>query len=355
MFGFGGATHLGVDFGTSSIKAVVLGVKNKRPTLVNYGEVMLDTLGQNEIRSQGNYDALVTVYLRSLLDQMKVKTNRAYVAMPSFIGLITMVEFPEMSERELGEAIRFEAHKYIPSPLEEVALSWEIVGERERDGGKRIEVLLVAALNKEVERYESYVKSVNLEMRLLELETFSLVRAVVNGDTGIYLVIDIGSRATNMVLVENGLVKVSRNLDVGGRDVTRAIADNLSIAPDRAEILKKSGKDLLNTPEGRLVFPALQSIGGEASRMMQIFLNQHPEKRIDGIILSGGTAELAGLPSYYQSLLGLPVSVGDPWRHIAYDPKLTEAVKRMGPTFSVALGLALHGVGTASTSVLSLK
>ncbi|MEP7162142.1 MAG: type IV pilus assembly protein PilM [Candidatus Moraniibacteriota bacterium] len=351
MFGFGKPFFLGIDFGTSSIKVVLLSVKDNRPVLMNYGEVDLGSLERGGVSNQGDYDATVTVYLRSLLDRMKVKTKEAYVAMPAFIGLITLVEFPEMSEQELEEAIRFEAHKYIPSPLEEVALSWEIVGRRESgkdpETGKvsnRIEVLLVAALNKEVERYESYIKSTGCEMQLLELETFSLVRAIVDGDTGVYLVIDIGSRATNLILVEHGLVKVSRNLDIGGKDVTRTITESLSIALDRAEALKKSGKDFLNSPESKLIFPGLQSIGAEAERMMGIYKEKHPDSRFDGIILSGGTAGLVGLPKYFGDMLGVPVSVANPWRTILYDPKLEGAIARMGPSFSVALGLALQGV-----------
>lgn len=364
MFGFRKPTFLGIDFGTSSIKVVELSVKENRPILINYGEVSLASLERAGASNQGNYDATLTIYLRSLLDRMKVRTKDAYVAMPAFIGLITMVDFPSMSERELQEAIQFEAHKYIPSPLDEVALSWEVVGERTSDPDpqtgrttQKLEVLLVAALHKEVERYESYVKAVDCEMKLLELETFSLVRAIVNGDTGTYLVIDIGSRATNLVLVENGLVQVSRNIDVGGRDITRTLTDSLSIAPDRAEVLKKSGKDFLNTPEGRLVFPSLESIGSEASRVMSNYLERHPDARIDGIILSGGTAGFTGICDYYQQMLGVPVSIGNPWRQVAYDGKLEGAVQRMGPSFSVALGLALHGAGSEikTKSKINLK
>ncbi len=352
MFGFGKPTFLGIDFGTSSVKVVVLSVKENKPILVNYGEVSLALLERAGLSSQGNYDATVTVYLRALLDRMQVRTKDAYVAMPAFIGLITLVDFPLMSERELQEAIQFEAHKYIPSPLDEVALSWEVVGENTSEPdpttgrtNQKLEVLLVAALHKEVERYESYVKAVDCEMKLLELETFSMVRSVVNGDAGTYLVIDIGSHSTNLVLVENGLVKVSRNIDVGGRDITRTLTESLSIASDRAEILKKSGKDFLNSPEGKLIFPSLEAIGSEASRVIQNYLTRHQNSRIDGIILSGGTAGFTGICTYYQNMLGVPVSVGNPWRQIGYDPKIQSAVDRMGPSFSVALGLALQGVG----------
>lgn len=349
MFGFNKPSFLGIDFGTSTIKAVELSVEGKDVYLKNYAEIDLSSVEKNREDTQGNYDARVTTYLRALLERLQPGTKQVYVAMPAFIGLVALVEFPKMTEKELQEAIQFEAHKYIPSPLEEVALSWEIVGEvpgTEPDKNK-VEVLLVAALNKEVERYESYIKSVGFDMQLLELETFSLVRSIVDGDQGVYLVTDIGSRATNLVLVEDGLVKVSRNLDVGGRDVTRTLTEGLNIAEDRAETLKKSTNDYLNAPGTKLIFPALETIGAEMGRIIALHQTKHPDRPIDGIILSGGTAGLTGLVTYYGTLLKIPVVIGDPWKRVAHAPELEGAIKRMGTSFSVALGLALQGTNRA--------
>jgi type IV pilus assembly protein PilM len=350
MFGFNKPTFLGIDFGTSSIKAVELSVEGGEVHLKNYAEINLSSIERETGNAQGNYDARVTTYLRALLDRLQPVTKQVYIAMPAFIGLVALVEFPKMSEKELQEAIQFEAHKYIPSPLEDVALSWEIVGEIPVPGANqgdqsrnRVEVLLVAALNKEVERYESYIKSVGFDMQLLELETFSMVRSVVDGDQGVYLVADIGSRATNLVLVENGLVKVSRNLDVGGRDVTRTLTEGLNIAEDRAETLKMSSKDYLNTPGTKLIFPALEAIGSEMERIISMHRLKHPDRPINGIILSGGTAGLTGLTAYYGALLDLPVTIGNPWKRVISTPELETAINRMGTSFSVALGLALQG------------
>lgn len=352
MFGNTQKTYLGVDFGTSSIKIVELGAENKEPILLNYGEISLSVLEAMRSSDQGNYDAQITIFLRALLDRMQSKTKEVYVAMPAFIGLIALVEFPQMSENELKDAIQFEAHKYIPSPLEEVALSWEVVGEHEevaQDNSekklKKLEVLLVAALNKEVERYESYVQAVGYDMQLLELETFSMVRSTVQDSNGAYLVIDIGSRATNFVLVENRLAKMSRNLDVGGQDITRTLMEGLSISYDRAESLKKSDKDFLNSRESRMTFLSFEMIAGEIERMLQARQAKNPDaKKIHAIILSGGTAGMKGITEYFSGLLHIPVEVANPWRGIRFDQSLQPAIARMGTSYSVALGLALRGV-----------
>jgi len=254
-----------------------------------------------------------------------------------------------MEESELQEAIRFEAHKHIPSSLDEVAINWEVVGRHNVSGdGEKMEVLLVAALNKEVSRYEKYIAGTGFSLDFLELETFSITRSIIsNKEKGTFLIIDIGSRATNLILIENGIIKASRNLDMGGKDVTRVLAESLNITEDRAKVLKKSGKDFLIAPESALVFPALQMIAREAERMLATCQAKHPDVKCKQIVLSGGTAQFIGLAKYYENLLKLPVVLGDPWKNVQYDPKLARKVNELGPAFSVAIGLALRHIDTA--------
>ena len=346
-FGFGKPHFLGIDFGTASIKAVELSIKDDRPVLINYGQVSLADLEKGTPPQGRSYDEEVDLHLQALLQQMKPKSRAAYVAMPAFIGLISLIEFPLMEESELREAVRFEAHKYIPSSLDEVALSWEIVGIQDIPGGAgKMEVLLVAALNKEISRYEQHIAGAGLALDFLELETFSIVRSIVGNEPGLVLLIDIGSRATNLILVESGLVKVSRNLDVGGRDITRVIAESLSITEERAKVLKRSGKDFLIAPESALVFPVLQMIASEAERMLATYQAKHSGVQCKGVVLSGGTAQFSGLVHYYANMLKLPVTLGDPWKNVEYDPRLARKIGEFGTSFSVALGLALRGTDT---------
>lgn len=346
FFGRNKTHFFGIDFGTSLIKAVELTVADGKPKLVNYGQVDLARLEKDGTTAGSSHENEVALYLQALLERFQPKSRSVYVAMPAFIGLISLVELPEMNEEELKEAIKFEAHKYIPSPLEEVALSWEVVGIHEENAGgpKKMEILLVAALNKEVERYQKYIADAKLKMEFLELETFSLVRSIIGDQPGVYLLVDIGSRATNLILVQDGLVKMSRNLDVGGKDVTWTLQEGLDVTLERAEVLKKSSKNFLSTPESAMVFPVFEAIGSEAGRMLASYRAKYPEITCQGVVLSGGTAQMVGLPEYYARMLGLPVSIGNPWQRITYDPSATADIKQLGTSFSVALGLALAGI-----------
>lgn len=145
---------LGVDFGTESVKAVELRIRGGRPYISNYGEAALFPKDRQRSSARSLREE-VAVRFRALLERLQPGTDEVCISIPSYLGLIFLVDFPEMTSQELAEAVQFEARKYIPSPLDEVSLSWEAVGEYEfSDSGKtmkKTEVLLVAALQKDIE------------------------------------------------------------------------------------------------------------------------------------------------------------------------------------------------------------
>ena len=344
---FGNPRFLGIDFGTASLKAVELELVGDKPVLVNYGVADFSHLEEELKEANYTYDEAVALYLHALLAKMNPTTDQAHIAMPAYTGLIALVDFPSMSEAQMSEAVRFEAHKYVPMALDDVALSWEIVGRRETGEGEGVmEVLLVAALKKEVARYQGYIAQEKLEMSLLEIETFSIVRSLIGTEPGAKLLIDLGSRATNIILADGGEVKLGRNIDTGGKDMTRTLAETMDVTKERAEDLKKSGKDFLNQPTSAVTFPSLQIIVSEALRVIESHETKHPESQVGEIILSGGSARLAGLPEYLSKLIGRPVSIGHPWSKIQSTEKQQAIIHETGSSFAVAIGLALGGIET---------
>jgi type IV pilus assembly protein PilM len=343
----------GIDFGTSAIKIVELSYKNQKAHLSNYGWVDLGLPiegAEKEIRLL-SFDDKLKIYLQKIVERMKLKSDSVYVAMPGFTGLITLLEFPEMKPAELEKAIQFEAHKYIPTSLNDVALGWEIIAKKDdsnvlvkKGTPGKIQVLLVAAPKKEVARYESIVRNTRLKIKALELETFSLARALVGDDLGVFLIIDIGARATNVILVEKGVVKVNRSIDIGGNEITSTIADSMNISRQRAEILKKENRDLLNSKESSIIMPTLEFVVNESMRIISAYKEKNKDGRIDGIIISGGSARLKGVDEYFTKMLNVQAVIGKPWKRITVDEKLAPIIEKIGTSYSVALGLALRGI-----------
>ncbi|MFZ1736197.1 MAG: pilus assembly protein PilM, partial [Candidatus Moraniibacteriota bacterium] len=272
MFGINKPYFLGIDFGTSYIKAVELTLRKGLPELVNYGYIEMSfTEGKNAALAAQSPEKSIHDYLGALLKTFMPKAKAINMALPGFSGLITLIELPEMEAKELDQAIQFEAHKYIPAPLEDVAFSWEVISQNGKSGDvsgkKTMEVLLVAALKKEVSKFERYIDGIGMPVDLLELEIFSLARAVSGDKVGSSLIVDIGSRATNLVLVRDGDVRLNRSLNTGGNEITSTLSEGLGISWERAEELKCGTKDFLTQPESALVFSTLDAITSEVRRI----------------------------------------------------------------------------------------
>lgn len=352
MFGFFEKKYfVGVDFGTFSIKVVEVMVEDGKAQLVNFG--IADIYEGSELTDTSSYRDRQIQYFVALLRRMKTHTKEVNVAIPGSGGLVAIMEFPKMDRGELVEAIRFEAHRYVPVDMNEVVLSWDMLkNSRKAEDGKDIQdateterVILVAALKKDVNQITEVIKKANCSVETLELEVFSLARALVGEDPGTHLIIDIGFHVTNLVLVREGEVHMNRTVDVGGIDVTKSIADGMNISFERAEEMKKQ-KNFFNQTEILLTFPSVDIVLGEIQRMTSLFFRQNPNARISSLVLSGGSSYLLGLKEYFSERLKMTVSRGDPWKRIRYNKdQISESTKEaLNGSLTVALGLALRGI-----------
>lgn len=341
MFGlFKKNLYLGVDAGTSSIKIVELKMDGKVPSLTNYAQMSTEDLKNGEL-----YETLLAKCLSRMIKEGRFKSKEVNISVPSFGGLITLLEFPSSIKNDLAQAIKFEAYKYVPTPMEEVVLSWDIVNGQNTNkladsASDKIQVMLVAASKNKVFGCESLVKNAGLNLRGIEIESFSMVRSLIGNDQGNFVILDIGSRICNIILVEKGMIKVNRNIDAGGKDITHTIAQNMGISEERAESLKISNKDFFNK-ESNMIFPALESIAAETSRAINSYYKTEGNSKVDAIILSGGTANLVGVDRYFSEKIGIKAVVSNPFSRLNYDKKLEPLFNKIGTQFSVAIGLAL--------------
>jgi type IV pilus assembly protein PilM len=350
-------SFLGIDFGTSTIKVVELSYKDQKAHLENYAIAdlgMLGVEGERQDKKEQSYEQKLNECFTNLMKRMDTKAKGAQVSIPGFSGLVTLIDLPDMGEEDLANAIQFEAHKYIPTSLDDVAMSWEVVEksegailEEEAQAGhatKRIKVLLVAAPKREIERYERLVKGIDIDVNAIELETFSIARSLVGDDEGNFIIIDMGAHATNIILVEKSVVRVNRSIDAGGNEITNAIIDSMNISKQRADIFKKGEKDLINSKESSIIIPVLELVVGETQRIMASYQQRNKGSRIDGVIISGGSARMKGMEEYFSRQLGTKAALGNPWRRVVVEEPVQKFVEELGTSFSVAIGLALRGI-----------
>jgi type IV pilus assembly protein PilM len=215
------SSFLGIDIGTMGIKIVQLGDENGKLKLETYG--LLETYDSFEllnnslrIKNSTSLNNRVSELLSEVIRKSKATAKQAAMSIPIFSTFSALVELPDMSDSEIKSAVPFEARKYIPIPLDEVILGWNVIGRRDDQGlgglggkkSKKVQVLLVAISKEIAKRYTQIAKLAGLKVTVLETESFSLARSLIkNGNSQSSdpaVIADIGSRTTNVIELRAG-------------------------------------------------------------------------------------------------------------------------------------------------------
>jgi len=341
---------LGIDIGTTSLKIVELKRKEGRVELSNYG--ILEKYGHleriNDAIQTSTFKLLeesTALLLKQLLRTAKLDAVTSYMTLPGFSGFVSLIELPEMKEKELAKAIRYQAGQYVPMSLAEMTLDWQII-EREND---RMQVLLMAVPTEIVHRCIRIAKLAKLNLKGLELETMATARLLGTKEKSPAIVVDIGGRTTSISVIDRGNLRQTHNIDTAGGDLTQVISSGLGISPLRAEEVKKtSNLDIQYQGEIallKLLTPLLDVIKREIEKSINNYYLQS-KRKVEKIILTGGGANLNGLDKYYSNSLLMPVIKGDPfsWGIISYHPNLAPIIRDIGTNLTAACAVAFKNI-----------
>ncbi len=339
---------LGIDIGTTSIKAIELAKEGGVIKLDTYG--ILENYGHLErindaiqTSSLKILDELTAEMLKQLLSEMKPTTRDCAMSIPIFSAFVALMDLPKLSQKELSQAIPFEARQYVPIPISEVSLDWQILGPTPGQEGQKVQVLLIAVPQDTVLKYQRIAELAGLNLRNLEIETIAASRAVVGPDPSTILLVDIGSRATVISIVDEGYVRITRSIDTAGGDLTQVIANGLGISPIRAEMLKKSRGLLSGVGEenlAALLTPFLDVIISEIQKVGTLY-TERTRREVKKIILVGGAANIPGLVEYLEREIQKEVKIGNSFSQIQYPQELSPILNTVNSTLAVAVGLAL--------------
>lgn len=343
---------LGVDIGSSAIKVVQLKNREGVAVLETYGEIALGPYGSSEIGQSTNLPAeRVAEALTDVIRESNVTTNAAGLSIPFTSSLVTMVDMPNVSEKQLAKMIPLEARKYVPVPIGEVSLDWFVVPKEERgllegekDDKKKVEVLLVAIHNNVLSRFQQIVSAANLSTSFFEIEIFSSIRSSLGPSLTPAAVLDMGASTTKLYIVELGVIKTSHLIKRGGQDITQALAKTLGMTTVRAEELKRTegllGEGADNKAQQAILL-VLDDILSEANRVLLSYQKRYG-KNVGKTVLTGGGAVLKGLLPLAKKHLETEVELSDPFAKIETPAFLSDVLKEVGPEFSVAVGLAFR-------------
>jgi type IV pilus assembly protein PilM len=261
--------------------------------------------------------------------------------------------------KQLENAIRFRAQEALPIPIEEAVLDYHVLGERVDDQGTKVRrILLVVAYRELIDRYVAACKKAGVRLAGIDLEAFALLRALgePQEDDGpasdaALVVVAIGHDRSTFAVSDGRVCEFTRVLDWGGSTLDVAMARELNCAPSEAEPVKRQlSLAAENVPDGlteeqanlarEAVQRQLQTFARELVSSLQFYQNQPNSLGIGEIVITGGTAHLAGLAEELQRLIGVRVTVGDPLTRVTLGRKVRET-EQLG-SLAVAIGLGIE-------------
>ncbi len=349
---------LGIDIGSSAIKIVQLKKEKGKVILETYGELALGPYAGLEI---GQATALpnqkIVEAIKDILRESHTTTLNAGIAIPFAASLISLLELPKVSEKELAQMVPLEARKYIPVPISEVTLDWwevpkvprsydpneEQKAETPSNAPEKTEVLFAAIHKDTIAKYQDIVKQTGLQVSFFEIELFSTLRSVLRRDLSITMVVDIGASNAKVFIVERGVLRSSHSINRGSQDITLAIARSLTIPVKQAEQIKR---DFHKTSGGDkavadLIGLTTSYILTEVSRIALNFERKY-NTVIHKLVLTGGGVLLQDFADEAAKTLEMEVVLGNPFAAAEAPAFLEPVLRQAGPEFAVAIGLALR-------------
>lgn len=343
MIFYSSLSAVGIDINTNSIRIVELEKKEKVINLKNYGEYQLSDYEKEVFKNSINFQNIsgVSEILKRVIKEIRIKTKNAAFSLPFSSGFLTTMEIPFLDDmEEITGAIRFQVNQYIPVPLEEVVLDWNII-EKDKERNK-IKIILVAVSKEVVERYMKIAESLGFSLGSLELENFALLRALSRGNEESLMIINIGNEISYIIIAEKGFVCASYDLNFSISLLIKNISTGLNISPKRAkEFLKKRGIGTENLIASSTIFSIIDKLIFTIKRIEKNYLSQSPQKKIQEVILCGKEINLLGLSDYLFPKIEKKIILADPFFKIKFPFTLKDVLKEIGPSFSVAVGLAL--------------
>lgn len=345
-------TAVGLDIGTSSVRAAEVNLGKRPAVLERFGQVALPpgTVRDGEVIDPDT----VARAIKQLWATAKFSTKKVVLGVSNQKVIVRQVDLPWLPADELRKSLAFQVQDYIPIPVDQAILDFHPLEEFTNDsGGRMLRVLLVAAARDMVMNAMTAAQKAGLTPVMVDLTPFAMMRALAPveqlGFTAeAEALVDVGASVTNIVVHQAGVPRFVRILLMGGNDVTDAVAERMGVPAEQAEAMKWQtgmGAGAVDgaSPAARVIDQHAAQFLEEVRGSLDYYLAQPQAARIGRVVVSGGGAQLGGLVQRLGELLRVPVEPGRPLSNVKIG-KLGLTPQQLGhvePLAAVPVGLAM--------------
>lgn len=349
---------VGLDIGTSGVRATQVSFSKGAVTLEGFGQVPLPPGAVND----GEIVDPLTVSsaISQLWKLAKFRGKKVAVGVANQKVVVRPIDLPFMEQEELRGAIQFQVQEYIPMPVDDAILDFQVLEEFVTENNERMmRVLLVAAQRDMIGAFVEAVTRAGLDPVAIDHIPFALIRSLGEargglGPTAGEAIIEVGAGVTNIVVHEGGIPRFARTLLVGGSNVTEALAAGLGVSFEDAESIKQRmglgatpSESMASTEAApRILEERAAELVEEIRGSLDYYTAQSDAIRVSRVVLSGGGSKLANLPVRLANALRMPVEQGRILQRMRIgriglsEAQLADAEPLMGAAVGLALGTA---------------
>jgi len=340
---------VGLDIGSSSVKAVELQRKGGNLQLVSMGyeNLQADAIVDGQIMELNNVSDVIT----SIFNEHKIKTTKVAAGVSGHSVIVKNIVVPPMSDEELHESFSWHAEEHIPFDIADVNLDYHITG----NSSDSVSVLMAACKSDKIANVRQAIQLAGKQPVIIDVDAFALQNCYeINyrpGPKAVVALLNIGASTMNINILHGTRSVFARDASVGGSQYTSLLQKELGLTFEQAESVKR-GMPLPEGIEHRDIQPIIETVsdilGLEIQKTMDFYraTSEDGESAIQKILISGGGSKLPGLTEYLKKRFELPVEVFDPFKEIMVDARRFDPdyVREVVPEMVVAVGLALRGV-----------
>ena len=337
---------IGVDISSTSVKLLEFSVRNNEYWVENYAVIPLpegSVIEKNILNTENVGDAIAKA-----LDFTSFRSRYAAIAIPTSMVITKIIEMDtDMHDDEREVQIRMDAEQYIPFPLDDVSLDFEVLPDR-LSLPNRVNVLLVVTRVENVEIRREAIELSGLVPKIADVENFAIENAFqlftdsIPMGTKTIAILDVGHTMTTLSVLQHNKIIYNREQIFGGKQLTNDIQRHYGLSFEEAERAKKTHV-LPDDYDSQVLQPFLESVIQQASRSLQFFFSSSQYHDIDHILLAGGYANIQGLSRLLQQKLNYRVTIANPILHMRFSSNVDiQKIKNDAPSLMVASGLALR-------------
>lgn len=339
---------VGVDISSSAVKVLELSKAGEQVRVERYA---VEPLPQNAVvEHQITEVEQVADAVERAIKRSGTKCKNVAVAVPAAHVITKTIKMVAgLSDQDRHTQIEMEADHYIPYPLDEVNLDYQVLGPSETNP-EEVDVLLAACRKEIVDDYLAVVQGPGLQPLVVDVETYAMENAYSliashmpgGGLEKTVAVLDVGATATNINAIHNNRSIYTRDHTFGGRQLTEEIQRRYGLSYEEAGLAKKQG-GLPDNYQTDVLRPFMEAMCQEIMRALQFFYSSTPFNSVDQILLAGGCAQIPGIDELVAARIGVPTIVANPFASMALSSRVKpQLLANDAPSLMISCGLALR-------------